>query len=127
MLFGLDMLKRYQANIDLMKNALVINGREIPFLAEHELPKNAFTNPDAVPSEPSTNTKEADSTKVEKPAASATSAAPTSQTSQADSTWPKESIAILTNLGIPNDLAIKLLNASNGNTDLAANIYFQEV
>ncbi|WFD40644.1 DNA damage-inducible protein 1 [Malassezia japonica] len=47
MLFGLDMLKRYQANIDLMKNALVINGREIPFLAEHELPKNAFTNPDA--------------------------------------------------------------------------------
>lgn len=127
MLFGLDMLKRYQANIDLMKNALVINGREIPFLAEHELPKNAFTNPDAVPSEPSTSTKEADSAKVEKPAGSATSTTPTSQTTQADSTWPKESIAILTNLGIPNDLAIKLLNASNGNTDLAANIYFQEM
>lgn len=127
MLFGLDMLKRYQANIDLMKNALVINGREIPFLAEHELPKNAFTSPDAVPSEPSTSTKEADPSKVEKPASSASSDTPTSQFAKAESTWPKESISILTNLGIPDELAIKLLNASNGNTDLAANIYFQEM
>lgn len=41
MLFGLDMLKRYQATIDLGKNALVINGEEIRFLDEHELPAEA--------------------------------------------------------------------------------------
>ena len=41
MLFGLDMLKRYQATIDLSKNALVINGEQIRFLDEHELPAEA--------------------------------------------------------------------------------------
>lgn len=34
------MLKRHQACIDLAKDALVIQGREIKFLAEHELPKH---------------------------------------------------------------------------------------
>lgn len=41
MLFGLDMLKRYQATIDLSRNALVINGEQIRFLDEHELPAEA--------------------------------------------------------------------------------------
>lgn len=41
MLFGLDMLKRYQANLDLAQNALVIQGERIRFLDEHELPQEA--------------------------------------------------------------------------------------
>lgn len=47
-LFGLDMLKRYQASIDLGKNALIINGEHCRFLDEHELPASAkeFENPE---------------------------------------------------------------------------------
>lgn len=36
------MLKRHQACIDLAQNALIIQGRKVRFLAEHEIPKNAL-------------------------------------------------------------------------------------
>ncbi|XP_045458074.1 protein DDI1 homolog 2 [Melitaea cinxia] len=43
MLFGLDMLKRHQCNIDLKRNVLQIGttGTETPFLSESELPECA--------------------------------------------------------------------------------------
>jgi len=40
LLFGLDMLKRYKAKIDLEKNALCFQGIEVPFLPENEIPKS---------------------------------------------------------------------------------------
>lgn len=39
LLFGLDMLKKHRASIDLRKNALTFDDCDIPFLAEHELPE----------------------------------------------------------------------------------------
>ncbi|KAI9189353.1 DNA damage-inducible protein 1 [Blastocladiella emersonii ATCC 22665] len=39
LLFGLDMLKRHQACLDFRANCMRIQGIDIPFLSEHELPK----------------------------------------------------------------------------------------
>lgn len=50
LLFGLDMLKRHQACIDLSANTLRIGNTEIPFLSEHELPDKAQIGSDPVSS-----------------------------------------------------------------------------
>lgn len=122
MLFGLDMLKRYQANIDLGKNALTIHDREIPFLPEHEIPKSAFMDVPRI-DEASVNTEKTTDKRTGQESLKDAEAQPT-QAPQSD-VWPEKSVSSLTNLGIPQNVAKQLLNASNGNPEIAASIYFQ--
>ena len=49
LLFGLDMLKKYKAKIDLEKNALCFEDTEVPFLPEHEIPKGFAADEPTVP------------------------------------------------------------------------------
>lgn len=53
MLLGLDMLKRYQASIDLLHNKLVLGGTvSVPFLDESEIPKSFEEAADNEPTVP---------------------------------------------------------------------------
>ena len=134
-LFGLDMLKRYQASLDLKKNALVIHGREIPFLAEHEIPKNlteaAATLASNVPSSQSQLAKETSSSKNQVLPVANTSNNKTAQQSEKEnepsslSVFHPQDVKTLTNLGIPEPEAHQLLQITNGNIELAAGMYFQ--
>jgi len=49
LLFGLDMLKKYRAKIDLEKNALCLEGIEVPFLPENEIPKSFEDDEPSIP------------------------------------------------------------------------------
>ena len=131
MLFGLDMLKRYQASIDLKKNALIIQDREIPFLPEHEIPKNEDSLPllgDAQPKE--TDGAEFQSRVAGKEQSSTGSAQrPNHQGAMTrinSEIWDAKKIEELINLGIPKNETTELLNAANGNIEIAASIYFSK-
>ena len=123
MLFGLDMLKRYQASIDLRRNALIIQEREVPFLAEHEIPKSKLIDSG------SEHDAESASSKVKYTEKSKASSPQPDRSSTANfqTKWPQEKIATLTSLGINQEMANQLLNASNGDAEMAASIYFQNI
>lgn len=175
MLFGLDMLKRYQASIDLSQNALVINGSSIRFLDEHQLPAEASAeyeldehgNPKPVSQPPPTSTlgqasananaaAAANATKFpgtgsslanppaqpapnrqlsdshgwsfsHPPASAQAAAQPTAAPPQsASSKWPASSIQSIVDLGASHTQAVALLDAANGNVEVAASLLFQQ-
>ncbi|KAJ7591496.1 hypothetical protein C8J56DRAFT_565085 [Mycena floridula] len=130
LLFGLDMLKAHQACIDLEKNVLRIQGREVTFLAEHQLPSKArdMDNEEApasssTPSKPSTSTSGGHSfpgggnTIGSAPAASQTTSHSTSRHSEAN-------IKAIMDLGASREVAIRSLDAADGNVDVAASLLF---
>lgn len=81
LLFGLDMLKRHQACIDLSTNTLRIGTTEIPFLSEHELPDKARVpgEPDAPKQATSSETPAEPSQPSAGPSSSSTPAPPSGQ------------------------------------------------
>lgn len=132
LLFGLDMLKRYQACIDLQKNVLRINDEDIPFLPEHEIPTNAESHApsDTDASNSSGNSKP--EAGVQKPVEvikpQPTAAAPSSAGSAPTppSKYPESTIQTLIGLGgVSRAEAISALDSCNGNVDQAANLLFQ--
>jgi len=114
LLLGLDMLKRYQASIDLKADALVISGEPIPFLSEHELPKSLLFKPELEVLDQTQGSTNAVSTQ------------PSSVPSGSAPNFPEKSISTLMELGgVSREHAIGLLRQTSGNVDLAANLLLE--
>ncbi|KAG6861967.1 hypothetical protein C0995_009151 [Termitomyces sp. Mi166 len=134
LLFGLDMLKAHQVCIDLAKNVLRIQGREVAFLPEHELPESA--RQEARGEVPQSLTATAGPSSSAAPAvaqsfpgsgnalgASPSTPQPTAA-SQPASRYPEASIKVLMDLGVTREVAIRSLDATNGDVDVAASLVF---
>jgi DNA damage-inducible protein 1 len=146
LLFGLDMLKRYKAKIDLEKNALCFEGIEVPFLHESEIPKSleeAEMNEPTVAGpngteigarsgavRPAGGAASAEppaaagpSSSADQPASNASGKAPASSPSTAS--FPEEHIQALIGMtGCSRQQAIQALEASGGNVDIAGSVIF---
>ncbi|KAJ1950712.1 DNA damage-inducible protein 1 [Linderina macrospora] len=130
LLFGLDMLKRHQACIDLKNNALVIGDESIRFLPEHELPKMTeiddaeLAGQNTVPVAPPGGMAAAPAA----PVASSSSVAQPAQTAQTDQTaqikYPEEMVQTIMSFGVTREQAISALDAADGNPDVAASFLF---
>lgn len=157
LLFGLDMLKRYKAKIDLDKNALCFQGIEVPFLPESEIPKNleeAELNEPTVsgPNGTEIGAKSGAVRPAGTAAAAGSSAAGSSSASSnfqgagqtvgpaapgtlqtqttiagAATNFPQASIEQLQNLGFSREDAIRALRATNGNVEYAAGLLFSNM
>ncbi|KAH8717709.1 DNA damage-inducible protein 1 [Beauveria bassiana] len=152
LLLGLDMLKRYQATIDLAKDKLVIQGEEIPFLGEAEIPKeedgnqNEPTIPGPAgttigqrsgaiepPSEASAPAPQSAAGASSIPATTAAAlgsapapatAAATAQPAAAGPAIQPQHIETLMGMGATREQAVQALQAAEGNVDVAAGIIF---
>lgn len=144
------MLKGHRACIDLEKNVLRIQGREVSFLSEHELPEHArdeFADmlegtagpPTGTSSSPlshsgPSNSNPRSATPASFPGGGRTlSSSPNltsggnvagSNRSQANSGHPESSLRTLMDLGVSREVAISTLDAAGGNVDVAASLLF---
>ncbi|KAF9310815.1 DNA damage-inducible protein 1 [Podila horticola] len=145
LLFGLDMLKRHQACIDLSKNALIINDIEVRFLSEHELPSSAKENGELTPEELASiggtvpkseagdlSTSSSSGASSTTPPAVRPVPAPQTQSQPRPpqpvaapaTAHPEGSIQTLMSLGASRAEVIAALDAAGGNVDVAAGFLF---
>jgi DNA damage-inducible protein 1 len=148
LLFGLDMLKRYKAKIDLEKNALCFESLEVPFLHESEIPRNleeAKMNEPTVAGPNGTEigarsgaVRPAGATAAAEPsvATGSSAAGPSSASASAppiasnpptqssSTSFPEEHISQLMSMfGVQRQEAVQALEISGGNLDTAASMF----
>lgn len=144
LLLGLDMLKRHQACIDLTRDKLVIQGVEVSFLGEADIPKEAeealedeptvsgpggatiggrtgaITQPGAAASGTA-----GPSSSAQPAAPAAPAAAPAAPAASAQPQITDEAIGQLMQLGFSREDAVRALEATGGNVEYAAGLLFQ--
>lgn len=125
------MLKAHQACIDLSKNVLRIQGREVRFLSEHELPDKARNPAELAESDgpPPSGSNPSNSTPGPSFPGSgaslgATPGQPSAPSRQTASAHSEQAISILMGLGATREVAISSLDAAGGNVDVAASLLF---
>lgn len=143
LLLGLDMLKRYQAHIDLVNDKLIIQGQEISFLGEAEIPKEeeeAAVQEPTLPGPAGTAigqrsgavmpVQDAPSQTSSQPAAQAQQARPPQSAAQPAAPAPAAAgvnpahIDSLMSMGASREQAIQALQAAEDNVDMAASLIF---
>ena len=147
LILGLDMLKRYQATIDLSKDKLIIQGEEIPFLGEADIPKEeeqAATEEPTIPGPSGTqigqrsgavlpaDTPQQSQTPSAQPTPAAATPAPQASAPAAVPAPPRASGADVTpqhveslmSMGATREQAIQALQAAEDNVDVAASLIF---
>ncbi|KAL0950129.1 hypothetical protein HGRIS_010125 [Hohenbuehelia grisea] len=143
LLLGLDMLKAHQACIDLEKNVLRIQGREVKFLSEHELPQKAKEFGHSPEDDTSTagpsSAQPGGSNRPSFPGGGRALGAPPASTpssgrpasgrptpsAQGANRHPEASIQMIMDIGgVPREVAISTLDAAGGNVDVAASLLF---
>lgn len=140
-LLGLDLLKKYHAQIDLKRNVLVIADNEVPFLPEHEIPKQFLQGgeddiqivesqqPQAAPSSSSSSSSQpAASTSTSASSSSAlppVAKRPRQEEAPAKKPHAEEVVLSLMQLGFTRAQVVRALDMHGGNPDRAAAQLFE--
>ncbi|KAG6038943.1 hypothetical protein E4U41_003483 [Claviceps citrina] len=154
LLLGLDMLKRYQATIDLSRDRLIIQGEEVPFLGEADIPKDeepveqeatipgpagttigqetgAVLPPAQRPAVRATTTASPSESPLETPSirnpttsAHASSSTPVPPGSAAASNVTPGHVESLIAMGATREQAVQALQAAEDNVEVAAGLIF---